>query len=223
MGFTAFTVNIDGLRSISQSWSPHTSHSLIYKCLGTKTASWSAMKHPMWRLLKYHTLLLQSMSLLHERKRRSKSTFHPFYSETPEHTLVKKKGFYYQLTKLWAEEELHFLRMAHCWSRSRRRWEWGPSSCVCKEKGTKAAIEGRGATQGGRLGGNSNCREVRIISHWSGEVGLAFQQCPVHIIVAIATCRRRHIRKEKGKMKAEQNNRRADLQRYASLPTSNTY
>lgn len=88
MGFTAFTVNIDGLRSISQSRSPHTSYSLIHKCLGTKTASSSAMKHPMWRHLKYHTLLLQSMSSLHERKYRSRSTFHPFYKH--QNTFVKK-------------------------------------------------------------------------------------------------------------------------------------
>lgn len=39
-------------------------------------------------------------------------------------------------------------------------------------------------------------REVRIISHRSGEVGLAFLHCPARVIVATATCRRRRRERE---------------------------
>lgn len=64
MVFTAFTMNIDGLRGISQSWAlSHTYllHIVFYKCLCTDSASSTAMKHPVQSLYKYqHITFLQT-------------------------------------------------------------------------------------------------------------------------------------------------------------------
>lgn len=69
MAFTAFTANIDGLRGISQSGAlshTHLLHTVFYKCLGTTSASCTAMKHSVQSLYKYwHILFLQIFTAEH--------------------------------------------------------------------------------------------------------------------------------------------------------------